>query len=66
MFMNTFNGQNAQPANLLNPMMPGPVMNPPAYGGKVRRNPMPAPNMIAFGGGGGNGIIGNGRVPQIT
>ena len=61
--MNTFNGQNAQPANPLNPMMPAPVMNPPAYGGKVRRNPIPVPNMYV--GGGGGGIIGNGQVPQI-
>ena len=63
--MNTFNGQNAQPANPLNPMMPAPVMNPPAFGSKARKIAMPAP--MSFGGGaGGSGIIGNGRVPQIT
>ena len=63
MFMNTFNGQNAQPVNPFGAMMPAPVMNPAPYGKKVR-GVMPAPAMPpAMFGGGGGGIIGNGRVP---
>jgi hypothetical protein len=65
MFMSTFNGQVAQPVNPFGGMMmPAPPMNPPnLFGKKPRPNPAPA---MYFGGGGAGGIIGNGRVPQIT
>ena len=68
MFMNTFNGQNAQPVN--NPfggILPGPAMIPGIIPKKPRGMANPANPPAMFGGGGGyGGIIGNGRVPQIT
>ena len=67
MFMNTFNGQNAQPVN--NPfggILPPPVIYPGPPGKKPRAMVNPANPPAMFGGGGYGGIIGNGRVPQIT
>ena len=66
MFMNTIDGQKAQPVNPFGGMMPAPVYNPP-FGKKPRvANPPPAMAPPMYYGGGAGGIIGGGRVPQIT
>jgi hypothetical protein len=67
MFMNTIDGQKAQPANPFGGMMPASAMNPGPIGKRGR--PMAPPGMgpaMFYGGGGAGGIIGGGRVPQIT